>query len=159
MALFLARFFGLLLVGFLAGAVLCVVFVERGLPDSGTFYVTYKQMMIRTLTVPLPLIAVLGTVLVAVDCQALWRAGAGTPLWLALATLALIIAGGVLTKLGHFPLNATMASWDAAAPPPEWSSIQAKWSTLHLVRTAVTVLAFALLILSNLMRVPNVPAN
>ncbi|HSO32737.1 MAG TPA: DUF1772 domain-containing protein, partial [Labilithrix sp.] len=150
MALLLARFLGLLLVGSAAGATLCVVFIERGLGDSGSFYVAYKQMMIRTLTVPLPLLAALSGVLVAVDCVAQWRAGAGASLWLAVGALLLIIAGGVMTKVGHFPLNATIASWDAAAPPPIWSSMQAKWSALHLARTAVTVLAFALFILSNL---------
>jgi uncharacterized membrane protein len=152
MGLFFARFLGLLLVGSAAGATLCVVFIERGLGDSGSFYVTYKQMMIRTLTVPLPLMAVLGGVFVAVDCYAQWRGSAGAPLWLALGALAFIIVGGVLTKAGHFPLNDTIATWDAAAPPPVWSSMQAKWSALHLVRTAVTVLASALFILSNLIR-------
>ncbi len=158
MGLFLARFFGLLLVGSVAGATLCVVFVDRGLGDSGSFYVAYKQLMIRTLTVPLPLIAVLGAVAVAVDCYAQWRTGAGAPLWLALGALALVVAGGVLTKLGHFPLNDAIATWDPAAPPAEWTAVKAKWWSLHLARTTVSVLAFALVIVSNLMRsTPSLP--
>lgn len=152
MALMLARFFGLFLVGSTAGATLCVAFIERHLGDSGPFYVAYKQLTIRALTVPLPLMAALGGVAVAVDCYAQWREGADTSLWLALAALALIIVGGVLTKAGHFPLNATISSWDPALPPATWSDVQAKWSALHLARTTASVLASALLIVSNLLR-------
>lgn len=152
MGLLAARFFGLLLVGSAAGAALCVLLVERGLGDSGSFYVVFKQMMIRALTVPLPLMAALGGAAVATDCYAQWRAGAGTTLWLALGTLALIAAGGLLTKLGHFPINDVISTWEPAAPPAAWSAVQAKWSALHLARTAASVLAFALLILSNLLR-------
>jgi uncharacterized membrane protein len=149
---FLARFFGLVLVGSVAGATLCVVFVERGLGDSGSFFVAYKQMMIRTLTVPLPLMAALGGVCVALDCHAEWRAGAGASLWLALSALALIVVGGVLTKAGHFPLNDAIASWDPASPPAGWRDVQARWAALHAARTAASVLAFALFALSTSMR-------
>src|SRR5689334_20442637 len=131
MILLFARFMGLLLVGLAAGGALCVVFIERCLGDSGTFYVEYKQLMIRSLTLPLPLLGLLGTVAVLVDCYALWRDGAGCALWLALAAFVLTATAGALTKFGHFPLNAMMASWDPSAPPPIWTSVQAKWSALH----------------------------
>lgn len=152
--LLFSRFLGLLLIGLAAGAALCVVFIERALGDSGTFYVAYKQLMIRALTVPLPLLGVLGAVAVLVDCYGLWRAGAGSALWLALAAVALSIAAGLLTKLGHFPLNAIIATWDPAAPPPIWTSVQAKWSALHAARTIAAVGASALLIASNVIRTP-----
>ena len=70
----------------------------------------------------------------------------------AIAAIILITVGGVLTKAGHFPINASMMTWDPAAPPPEWMAVKAKWEALHLVRTAATILAFALLIVVNLLR-------
>ena len=152
MVFLFARFFGLLLIGLAAGGSLCVVFIERSLGDSGTFYVAYKQLLIRSLTVPLPLLGALGAVAVLVDCYGLWRIGPSTALWLALAAFLLTAAVGVLTKFGHFPLNAMIAGWDPAAPPPRWNSVQATWSMFHMARTTAAVLASALLIASNLLR-------
>ena len=152
MVLLAVRCFGLLLLGLASGASLCVVFIERGLGDSWPFYVTYKQLMIRTLTVPLPVIGLLGSVAVLVDCGAQWRDGVSTAFWLTPAAFIFSVAAAVVTKAGHFPLNAVIARWDPAAPPSAWKSVQARWSALHLARTAVGILSSLLLIASNLAR-------
>ena len=154
MALLLGRFMSLLLVGLVAGATLCVLLVERSLPDSASFYVLYKQRMIQALTIPLPLLAVLGLVAVLVDAYGLWREPSGSRLCLGLAlgAVAMIATGGLLTKLGHFPINDQIMTWDPAAPPATWTAVQAKWAGLHLMRTLASTAAFALVIASNLLR-------
>lgn len=154
MVLLFVRFGSILLTGLVAGATVCVLLVERSLPDSASFYVLYKQRMIQALTVPLPLLAVLGGIAVLVDVYGLWREPTSSRVCLGLAagSVALIVAGGVLTKAGHFPINDQIATWDPAAPPASWSAIQAKWASLHLVRTLASTGAFALLIASNLLR-------
>jgi len=154
MGLLFVRFVSILFSGLVAGATVCVFLVERSLPDSGSFYVLYKQRMIQALTIPLPLLAILGGVAVLVDAYGLWREPSGSRLCLALTlgSVALIAAGGLLTKLGHFPINDQIMTWDPAAPPAGWSAVQAKWAGLHLMRTLVSTAAFALLVASNLMR-------
>lgn len=154
MALLLARFMSIVLTGVVAGATVCVLLVERSLPDSASFYVLYKQRMIQALTIPLPLLAILGGVAVLVDAYGLWREPSGSRLCLPLAVgaVALIAAGGLLTKLGHFPINHQIMTWDPAAPPASWSAVQAKWASLHLIRTLVSTAAFALVTASNLLR-------
>ena len=154
MALLLVRFTSILLAGLVAGATLCVLIVERSLPDSGSFYVLYKQRMIQALTVPLPLLAVVGAVAILADAYLIRRDPDSSRLCfgLAVGAVAFIAVGGVLTKAGHFPINDEIMTWDAAAPPASWSAVQARWASLHLMRTAASCAAFALLIASNLLR-------
>jgi uncharacterized membrane protein len=154
MGLLVVRFVSILFAGLVAGATVCVLLVERSLPDSGSFYVLYKQRMIQALTVPLPLLAALAAVAVLVDVYGLWREPSSSRVCLGLAvgSVAFMVAGGILTKAGHFPINDQIATWDPAAPPASWSAIQAKWASLHLARTLVSTAAFALLIASNLLR-------
>jgi Domain of unknown function (DUF1772) len=152
MIVMLARFSALCFIGLVAGATLCVVLVERGLGSSGAFYVEFKQLLIRRLTVPLPLLAAIGVLAALVDTYSLWRIGPSRELAISIAAIILASVGGVLTKAGLFPINASMMTWDPAAPPPEWMAVQAKWAALHLARTAATILAFALLIVVNLLR-------
>jgi uncharacterized membrane protein len=156
MALLFVRLASILFAGLVAGATVCVLLIERSLGDSGSFYVLYKQRVIPALTVPLPLIAMLAVLTVAIDAYVLWRDPAGSRLCLglALAGLALLVGGGILTKAGHFPINDRIMTWDPAAPPADWSAVQAKWATFHVVRTAMSTLAFAALTLSNLLRGP-----
>ena len=148
------RFLSVFFAGLVAGATLCVLLIERTLPDSASFYVLYKQRMIQALTVPLPLLAALAGVAVLVDAYGLWRApdASRIGLALALAGFALVAVGGILTKAGHFPINDQIASWDPASPPASWAALQAKWASLHLMRTLASVAAFAALIGSNLLR-------
>ena len=154
MGLLVVRFVSILFAGLVAGATVCVLLVERSLPDSGSFYVLYKQRMIQALTVPLPLLAALAAVAVLVDVYGLWREPGSSRVCLGLAvgSVAFMVAGGILTKAGHFPINDQIATWDPAAPPASWSAIQAKWASLHLMRTLVSTAAFALVIASNLLR-------
>jgi len=154
MGLLFVRFMSILLAGLVAGATVCVLLVERSLPDSASFYVLYKQRTIQALTVPLPLFAALAGVAILVDTYSLWGDAGSSRLCLGLAlgSVAFIVAGGILTKAGHFPINDQIAAWDPAAPPASWSAVQAKWAALHLMRTLVSTAAFALVIASNLLR-------
>ena len=154
MVVLFARFVSILLAGLVAGATVCVLLIERSLPDSGSFYVLYKQRMVQALTVPLPLFAAISVVALLLDAWFLWRDPAGSRLCLGLAVggVALLVAGGVVTKAGHFPINDQIATWSSATPPATWAAVQAKWATFHMVRTTVSTLAFATVILANLMR-------
>lgn len=146
-----ARFAALLFTGLASGATLCVLLVEPFLGSSGSFYVEYKQMMIRALTVPLPLLGMLGSAAALVDSYLRWRSGVDMSFFLTVGAVMLGVVAGALTKAGHFPINATITTWDRLAPPSDWGTVRARWTTLHRLRTGVVFLAFVLLIIANLL--------
>lgn len=146
------RFLGLLCVGLAAGTALCVLFVERTWTGSGQFYTEYMQLMIRALTVPAPALGGIGLVAISMDALLLYRRGVGAPFWLEVAALVLSLVALALTRLGHFPINDQIMSWNPGSPPADWAGVQARWFALHLARTCAAVGSFVMLLLGNAWR-------
>lgn len=144
------RFLALLTTGLAAGGALCIVFLDRMLGSSGAFYTEYKQLSVRALTLPLPALGIVGTVCAAVFAYYLAQRDATLSFRLTLGAVLLGVAAGVITRAGHFPINDQIMTWSPDAPPATWMATQARWSALHLARTAVSTCGFALLLLANL---------
>lgn len=51
------------------------------------------------------------------------------------------IGVGVISVFGHGPINRTIASWSPSAVPAEFPQLRERWDRLHMLRTAVGVLA------------------
>lgn len=62
---------------------------------------------------------------------------------LAVVALVLVIGDMVVTLKGNVPINRTVQSWQADAPPPQWSELRDRWERLHTIRTALIVSGFA----------------
>jgi hypothetical protein len=45
----------------------------------------------------------------------------------------------------HFPINAAIMTWSAAAPPANWEQLRDRWQAAHAVRSMLSVVAFGLL--------------
>ncbi len=150
-----AVFLGLLCIGLAAGIAVCVLLAERAWgtgPGTGQFYTELMQLMNHALTVPAPALGALAVVAMSVDAVLLFKRGEGTALWLVAGAIALNVVAGLLTKLGHFPINDQILKWNPASPPADWQTVQARWSALHVGRTLCAVGSFALFLLGNLVR-------
>jgi hypothetical protein len=147
-----ARFISLFCMGLAAGITLCVLLTERLLGGTARFYIELKQLWIRVLTVPGPGLGAVGLLAMLIDGALLFTRGIGLAFWLVAMAVLLNIAAMLLTKLGHFPINDQIRTWDPANPPSNWSSVRARWFALHTARTICAVASFALLLVSNLLR-------
>lgn len=152
------RFLALLATGLAAGGALCVLLMDRLLgSSSGAFYTEYKQLSIRALTVPLPLLGVVGTLCAVTDAYFLAKGDDALPLRLTLTAVLLGVAAGVLTRAGHFPINDQIMKWTPETAPGTWEATQARWWAFHVARTASATSSFALLILANVVRGATAP--
>ena len=147
-----ARFVSLFCLGLVSGIALCVFLAERVWTGNARFYTELMQLLNRALTTPAIVLGGLGLLAMATDATLLFWRGTSAALWLAAIAVLLNLAALGLTKFGHFPINDLVLKWDPANPPANWTSVQARWSALHIVRTICGAASFALLVLSNLLR-------
>jgi uncharacterized membrane protein len=147
------RVLALLGTGLAAGAALCILLAERAFAGSAADYVTYKQLTIRALTVPIPALGALGIAAAAIDAALLWPRGMSLPLSLTATAVLLNVAAMVLTRRGHFPLNDAIITWSPASAPAAWEDVRARWARIHTLRTASSVGSFVALVVGNVVRV------
>ena len=147
-----ARFVSLFAAGIMTGLSLCVFFAERVWAGNGQFYTQLMQLWIRALSVPAMVVGGLGLLAIGTDAAVLFKRGAGAAFWLAVIAAVFGVVAFALTRFGHFPINDQIAKWDPSDPPVNWTSVQARWSALHVGRTFCSVISFALLLSSNLLR-------
>ena len=141
---FALQFVGLFCVGLAAGITVCVLLMERVFSGSGQFFTEWMQLMVRALTGPGPALGVLSMVAMAADASGLFKRGGGVPFWLCVGALALNLVALALTRLGHFPINDVIATWNPSSPPPDWAEVHARWTGFHVGRTASVVGSFSL---------------
>ncbi|WP_232320382.1 anthrone oxygenase family protein [Herbidospora daliensis] len=72
----------------------------------------------------------------------------GTGFWLSAGAVVLVVAVIVLTVTRLDALNRLADSWDPDLLPADWARARAEWWNLHLVRTAMAVAGFLLLLLA-----------
>ncbi len=66
-----------------------------------------------------------------------------------LLALACTLASLIITRFGSVPINIVMKTWEAASPPADWLTILKKWDLYNAIRTATSIAAFILLLLTN----------
>jgi uncharacterized membrane protein len=140
-------FANVILVALVAGAVFGIWLGYE--PDglSASTYVEQQQHAIAALNVTMPVLGALAILLTLVSLV-LARAHPRT-LLLLLGVLACLIAAGLLTRFGNQPINAVVMTWNAAAPPPDWTSYRDTWWHWHTLRTLAMVAALALILLAD----------
>lgn len=129
--------------GILAGAVVAVCLVLAPL-DTAALYLGVRQAADPGLTAVLPPLGALAVLATGAGLVAAWRSARGRLLHL--AALACLVAGMAVTVLVHIPMNVELATWAADSPPAGWTELRDRWFAAHLVRTALSVAAFALLV-------------
>ena len=131
--------------GLLTGAIFDVWLTEHSFHGEGSFYTELKQLQIRALQGPLPL---LGAATLALGLVHLFLARRNRPAaGLTLAGIICFRVCFVITVRGHFPINAQIMEWSVAAPPDDWSDPAVRWRRLHDFRTLFAVLGYGLVLL------------
>ena len=146
-----ATYLNLLAAGLLAGEEFIVRFGVRGpvgrMPERPQ--IELRQALIRGMRVLVP--SVFFVALLS-GAAATWLDGDGPALWLRGAGLAALLTFISVTLAGTVPINQAALTWDAAAPPPQWRALVARWETLDTVRTIAAVGAFSLFSAAALLR-------
>jgi uncharacterized membrane protein len=75
-----------------------------------------------------------------------------TRVLLLLAAGAGLMAAGLITRFLNQPINATVMTWAAAAPPANWTELRDQWWHWHLVRLGLALTALSLIIAAALRR-------
>lgn len=132
-----------LLVALVAGATFGIWQGYNPASYSAATFLEMHQGAVRGLNFLLPataFAALLLTVLLSV--RSLATAGA-LPLYA--ATLVLLIAGGLITRLANQPINAQVMTWTVDAMPATWSELRDSWWFWHVARMCASVLALVTL--------------
>ena len=140
------RFVLLVLLALLVGTMFGIWVGFNPASLSASAYVEQQQNAIRALNVLLP---AMGAFCVLLTLVLAFMAG-GNPRsrYLLLAVAALLVVAGLVTRFGNQPINAIVSTWNAQAPPANWTQLRDEWWHWHVVRSIAGVAAFALLVLS-----------
>ena len=137
--------FGVMLAGLNAGLLVSGLLEGRYLQRVSltTFLQVHqpRDLMFRRIMPPI-LLALMACCLALV----FFPSGNGQRL-LALAAFVLVLADVLLTVQRMVPLNLQLGSYDALSPAPQGQDVRQRWYALHLLRTALGVGAFTLLVL------------
>jgi uncharacterized membrane protein len=140
----LLQFLAALLFAMVAGSVFGI---WRGYDPTTYAAATFLEMhqgAVRGLNTLLPALALV-SILLTFALTWLSR-GKRAVFWLYLGALLLMVAGGVVTRFFNQPINAQVVTWTIGSLPADWADLRATWWKWHLIRTALSVGALALLL-------------
>lgn len=129
--------------GLLAGAVLVIWLLDVELGRTAALFTAYRQAATGPLTGSLPPLG--GVALVAAAACAVL--GRGRDRVVALSAASCLLVGLIVTVMVHFPINAEILTWSAAAPPADWQQLRDRWQAAHAARSLLSAAAFVLLAL------------
>jgi hypothetical protein len=134
----------LLLCGLLVGAMFGAWLMLRPARLDAPTYVLVQQNAIRALNDVLP---ALGGITILITLAAAFAAREDrTRVIMLIVAGACLAAAGLITRFWNQPINATVMTWSAAAPPPDWTGLRDQWWFWHVVRLSSTLVAFCLII-------------
>ena len=137
-------FADLLLCGLLVGAMFGAWLMLQPAGFDSTTYVLVQQNAIRALNDIMPALGGL-TILVTLAAAIAARGDRGR-LTMLIAAGTCLAAAGLVTRFVNQPINATVMTWSAGAPPSDWTVLRDQWWTWHVLRTASALAAFSLII-------------
>ncbi|WP_326640348.1 DUF1772 domain-containing protein [Nonomuraea fuscirosea] len=142
-----SRMIALLLVGSYAGGVAFVVLAPSVGRLPGPAYVRYWQALNVDYGRAMPPLLLAGIAASLVVSALSWSRGR-LVFGLSVAALVLVILTVALTLAGLEPVNRIVDGWNPDLLPAGWEEIRRRWSSLHLVRTALALTAFVCLIVA-----------
>ena len=146
MTLTMISFIDLLLVALLVGTMfgIWIGFNPAGL--SASTYIEQQQHTIRALNMLMPLlgaVCIVLTIVLAVLTKDIPRAR-----YLLVAAVVCLLIGGIVTRFKNQPINSLVMTWNAQAPPANWTELRDQWWQWHIVRTVAGIAALCLLIVA-----------
>jgi len=142
MARSIVRFLTIIVTGMIAGATFGI---WAGLDPrnlSGSTYTEQQQNVISGLNILMPVLGLIAIVLTLISAF-LQKKNRPVLVTLIIAAL-LLIAAGLITKLGNQPINSIVMTWNKENLPDNWTGLRDKWWMLHTIRTTISFIAFAL---------------
>lgn len=136
----LVRFMNVVVTGLVAGTMFGIWLGFNPVDLTASAYVEQQQNAIRALNVTMPILGAL-SILLTITHAFLTRSSRAA-FYALLFSAALLIASGIVTRFGNQPINASVMTWRASAPPPTWVEARDRWWRWHLLRTAAGVGAF-----------------
>jgi uncharacterized membrane protein len=140
-------FANVIMIALVAGTVFGVWLGYDPASLSSTTYVEQQQHAIEALNVTMPVLGAIAFLL-TLTSAALVRAQPRT-LVLLLGVAACLLAAGLITRFGNQPINALVMTWNAAAPPEDWTHLRDTWWHWHIVRTLAMVVALGLIVVAD----------
>ena len=134
----------------LSGALLVTWLSEASLDRSSELWVGYHQAVTPTYTRALPPIGALALLATLAALAASWTSRRDRRL--VLAAVSCLLIGLAVTVVVHLPINAEIATWRPATPPADWQGARDRWLAAHAVRSALTLVGLALLLIARLGR-------
>jgi hypothetical protein len=143
-------FADLLLCGLLVGAMFGVWLMLNPAGFDATTYVLVQQNAIRAHNTVMPALGGL-TILFTLAAAFAARDDRARLIMLIVAGTCLV-AAGLMTRFANQPINATIMTWSAGAPPSDWTVLRDQWWTWHVLRLASALAAPSLIIAAVLRR-------
>ena len=142
------RLLNILIVGLVAGAIFGILLGYNPNDLSAATYIEQQQSVITALNTLMPLLGLIaiGLTLTAAFLQ---KKNKNVFVVLLVATGFLVLSG-LTTKFGNQPINSLVMTWDMNAPPSNWMMLRNQWWTYHIIRTISALIAFFLVIWSNI---------
>lgn len=144
MAKALIRFLNILVTGLIAGTVCGIWLGYNPAGFSAQTYVEQQQNVITSLNTVMPLLGLFAIILTILS--AFLRKKRDGAFFTLLVAASLLIASGLVTRLGNQPINAVVMTWSKSTIPDNWADLRDQWWSLHTIRTGTSLLAFALVV-------------
>jgi uncharacterized membrane protein len=110
--------------------------------EAATFLADGKHM-IANLAAIMPVLMISAVVSSLVLVIVLFRRGASTAGWLAVAGLLALIGVIVVTLAVEVPIDNQIKTWTAETLPTDWEAIRLRWATFHTLRTFLSLAGVA----------------
>jgi uncharacterized membrane protein len=110
--------------------------------DALTFLTDGKHMISNLATV-MAVLMIAAVVAGLVTVVLLFRNGATTAGWLALAGLVLMVSVMAVTLAVEVPIDNQIAIWTVDTLPSNWRDVRARWASFHTLRTFLSLTAVA----------------
>ena len=150
MTILIIRFLDLLMAGLIAGVIFGIWIGYNPQSFSAQTYVEQQQSAIKALNTLMPLLGLI-TILLTIVSAFLQRDNKKVFIALLIAVVFLIVSG-LVTRFGNQPINSIVMTWNKVEVPGNWTELRDKWWSLHKIRTVTAVLAFCIIIWTNIKR-------
>lgn len=150
MTILFIRFLDLLMAGLIAGVLFGIWIGYNPQNYSAQTYVEQQQSAIKALNTLMPLLGLI-TILLTLISAFLQRDNKNVFIALLIAAVFLIVSG-LVTRFGNQPINTIVMTWNKVEVPGNWTELRDKWWSLHKIRAVTAVLAFCIIIWTNIQK-------
>lgn len=141
---YFVRFFNIVMAGLVAGIVLGISLGYNPINLSATAYIEQQQNAITALNALMP---ILGAITILLTLLSAFQQKSNKPIFFSLIiAVVFLITSGLVTKFGNQPINSIVMTYQLDNIPSNWTSLRDQWWSLHLIRTATSIIGFLIIL-------------